>query len=857
MVYKRILFPIFNQITKVSNILISQILLKWMNKLEKKDKEFYIKKMKENVIYDLLYPENETRNKQKRKLSNVNTNDDSEEITRVQKLSLKKFFKSECEFKMVNINGKTRLLKRLLIFDSSDKIFCHEYRPHPHKSNIFYCNGCRKKNKNVRAKIDKNENLQVQDKKHVCKKLRYSLEKYFDPKIIRKPNYEILEDTNTTSGKALIIFNPNDKTQCHEFRWRNCHKLFYCSKCDATVKVGSAANGNEFIEVFKQNHECQYHPYDREKYYKFKNFVVAPNFEIQNEIIGGKQRKILVIFDQNEKTKCYIYTLKKELYYCKKCWMQRITVSAKLQQNSDGENYIVLSNKKHVCEPEKYQMNDDIILRHPNFKIMEETSNGIPKLFIFDSRDKNLCFVFSQVNANKHCNRYECCRCNNILNNKCEKNAGSNEVFFIYLCKNKNGEYFIQMKNNQKHLCKPRKYEPEKYEPKIADNYFYYRKIAYPGLIFVAIIHSTDSSLCYPFSYLKHLNNLHCLNCEKLRKFFIIPIPKIDENGKEYFVHDSEKHICKPVKISTFETPEFKRLERNEITFKEKEKCLPNKKKEVKIDESRILRLPNFELRPNLRGNPEGKLIIFDKNDKSMCYEYTPEKKNYFRCYNCKIKKHHVTIKIHFDEEKNEKFVELLENEHICDPIKDEFKDKIIKSSNFMVIDRNDEKRATRIIVFTSEAKEFYYELYYVVSQKCFECSPCRHLKKTVGVKLYKNANGEEYLLKMKNEHVCTPKKYDPKKFEPNKKIPASLFQLYKNRKGEENKRLIIFTSEKKNLIYEYYFERSSFRCSKCRSQNKFVTAKLITENVENFIELSKAEHICKPIKYDPKNYKK
>uniref|UniRef100_A0A914PSZ8 Uncharacterized protein n=1 Tax=Panagrolaimus davidi TaxID=227884 RepID=A0A914PSZ8_9BILA len=59
LIYNRILLPILNQITKVSNIVISQILLKWINKLETNDKEMYIKMMKESGIYDLIYPKNE------------------------------------------------------------------------------------------------------------------------------------------------------------------------------------------------------------------------------------------------------------------------------------------------------------------------------------------------------------------------------------------------------------------------------------------------------------------------------------------------------------------------------------------------------------------------------------------------------------------------------------------------------------------------------------------------------------------------------------------------------------------------------------------------------------------------------
>uniref|UniRef100_A0A914Q072 Uncharacterized protein n=1 Tax=Panagrolaimus davidi TaxID=227884 RepID=A0A914Q072_9BILA len=59
LIYNRILFPILNQITKVSNVVVFQILLKWINKLETNDKDMYIKMLKESGIYDLIYPKND------------------------------------------------------------------------------------------------------------------------------------------------------------------------------------------------------------------------------------------------------------------------------------------------------------------------------------------------------------------------------------------------------------------------------------------------------------------------------------------------------------------------------------------------------------------------------------------------------------------------------------------------------------------------------------------------------------------------------------------------------------------------------------------------------------------------------
>uniref|UniRef100_A0A914P2Z0 Uncharacterized protein n=1 Tax=Panagrolaimus davidi TaxID=227884 RepID=A0A914P2Z0_9BILA len=329
-------------------------------------------------------------------------------------------------------------------------------------------------------------------------------------------------------------------------------------------------------------------------------------------------------------------------------------------QNCDGENYVILSKNEHVCEMVKYepQKMNDIILRAPYIHVMEKTSNGTPKVFVFDSADKSLCHIFSKFTGEK--NRYQCLGCRECL----QKSKG---IFTIYLCKDENGEYFVQMKNNQKHVCQPRKYEPEKYEATKCEKYFYYRNEKFPNSVNVAIFDSNDSTFCYPFSYQKALNNFRCSNCRKLKKKYSITFPKIDENGKEYFIHDPKKHICKPIKISSIQkTSKFILLERKDIVFNEKANT-----KEAKIDDTRILKLPNFEFRQSKNGKHDGKLVIFDTNDKSLCYEYYfVTRIKCFICLNCQKKKHRVTAKVHLNNETNEKFIELSNDEHVCEPKK-------------------------------------------------------------------------------------------------------------------------------------------------------------------------------------------
>uniref|UniRef100_A0A914PES9 Uncharacterized protein n=1 Tax=Panagrolaimus davidi TaxID=227884 RepID=A0A914PES9_9BILA len=220
--------------------------------------------MKDDKIFHLIFPYEE---EQTRKQSD-NQNDllTAAEKIGVRNLSSKKYVKNFCEFEIVNVNGKNKLLKRLLLFTSSDKQFCYEYSQHPYKPNIFHCIECRKKKTSILARIDQNnEILHLQDKEHVCEKLQYSADKYFDLQIIRKPNYEILHNCNTKGGKVLFIFNQKDKSQCHEFRWRNYSKFFFCVKCNLNIKIYNESTENEYIEMFKLKHECEFRPYNPEK----------------------------------------------------------------------------------------------------------------------------------------------------------------------------------------------------------------------------------------------------------------------------------------------------------------------------------------------------------------------------------------------------------------------------------------------------------------------------------------------------------------------------------------------------------------------------------------------------------------
>uniref|UniRef100_A0AC35GGI2 Uncharacterized protein n=1 Tax=Panagrolaimus sp. PS1159 TaxID=55785 RepID=A0AC35GGI2_9BILA len=285
-IYQRFLFPIFNE-----NSTAPKLLIKWMNKLEKRDKEFYIEILKNDNIFQHIYTNGETSDK-----ADVEKNGE----------------------KGVGIQRKRRFCKANMGETTNDD---KENNP------MFFDALVAENTKtNVYAKIDQNEALYLQNKQHVCTQIKYSSDRYFDLKIINKPNYQILENTNTKTGKVLIIFNPKDRTQCHEFRWENATQTFLCRSCRMNVKVKTFSKEKEYVELPQLNHKCPFRPY-----FKFNNFVLAPDFEFRTKMIDKRQRKNLIIFDANDKTKCFIYYFhsRSKLYICTKCKEKRLQVSAK------------------------------------------------------------------------------------------------------------------------------------------------------------------------------------------------------------------------------------------------------------------------------------------------------------------------------------------------------------------------------------------------------------------------------------------------------------------------------------------------------------------------------------------------
>uniref|UniRef100_A0A914QHI0 Uncharacterized protein n=1 Tax=Panagrolaimus davidi TaxID=227884 RepID=A0A914QHI0_9BILA len=764
---------------------------------------------------------------------------------------------------MVTVKVKCGIQRRLIIFTTAEKEMCYEYTC---KNQIYCCFECRKQHKRITAitgyddKKDE-EYVKLINKEHFCEPIPYHPEKYTEIITLKKPGYKFFDNCSTLTRRILYIFHPNNRNLCYKYYWRTLTGKFYCHGChvkkkDTTAEIFNENKENEFIRLLHTDHICEYINFEPEKYTSFYNFVTKPDFEIQTKIGNGNKK--LIIFDKNDRSLCYIYYDCKKCFKCVKCHEKNKTVFAKLCQNSEGEEYIILSNAPHVCTPRKYiPQPKSIILQPPNIELIL-SKEGQKMLYVYTSNDRSQCYLFKPVRKNE--DRLKCNGCSNLLKVRLRKRKSDEivdgKVVHAYLFKEDNSadDYYVRMKADQKHLCKPQKTYVAKVPEPItiqSNEYFLFKqKHKNKELLYLGVYLKHDKKLCYKYWYDSKHKLFACGACHHSEGHVRVTA-KLQQNseGNEFILASGAKHICKPNKVSTIKQIKgITILEKSGLNFAE------NVKKNKSIKEEGILKPPNFELHRSVTGVKDGKLVVFKEDDKNLCYNYFFNKRDSsFLCLKCWKMKNRVRADLRIDEESGEKFVELGKNEHCCDPIKYEPEKELIEDSNFMVLNRESKTESAKLIVFTSPSKEFCYEYVLRKSRNIFSCYACEILKRNVSAQIHKNENGQEFVQTFKNEHICQPKIFKPEKYEL-KILPKSQFFLCTNSRGKANSKIIVFDQEKIGYCYEYYKTRNLFLCTKCLSKFKKHTTAKLSEDGEQ-LELASAQHLCKSIEFHPEKY--
>ena len=358
------------------------------------------------------------------------------------------------------------------------------------------------------------------------------------------------------------------------------------------------------------------------------------------------------------------------------------------------------------------------------------------KLFIFDDQRNDFGYEFSHLyNDVFHCLG-------------CPASEKKNHKVTVKLCQKESGEYYVRMRPNQIHFCEQRKYEPHRLEDKIISlsNFKFYQTKEMQHLV---VMCSDDPTRCYDYKLIE--NRFICHGCKEKSVISSAKVFK-DTDNKEFIRLGRVGHVCTPIKFSTI--AHFEMLEHSELNLDDPPKTT------VKIDESKIIKEADFELRRNKYGTPDSRLIVILPHDRSLCYEYFYRKHpNQFYCCKCRT----VFAKFYFDDA-GKQYLKAGEKEHTCEPVKYESEKLIIKAPDFIIYNPNSSYFTQKLIIFTSPDHQLCYHYTWITVHKKFYCKACYAVRKKVTAKIQVDEKGAEYIQLSRMNHVCSPIQYIPEK---------------------------------------------------------------------------------------------
>uniref|UniRef100_A0A914P8E4 Uncharacterized protein n=1 Tax=Panagrolaimus davidi TaxID=227884 RepID=A0A914P8E4_9BILA len=660
-------------------------------------------------------------------------------------------------------------------------------------------------------------------------------------KKINKKDYELVNGLINGEKKTRLVIFESDRKFCYEYFWNANDKSFRCCGCTSLRNrrvraiIHNANTENEYVE-FNPGHICQAREYANLKIFSKNQIVHAPDFELQTIRKNGNERKNLIIFDTTNRTLCYKYSVSiMPTFVCQKCAYQGHKVRAYLRVDENDTEYVVLGIEDHICDLSQYipvNANNDIIYEPSLFQLFSQKKK--PKLFIFQSMERKLGYLFSHLKENV----YHCLGCAKI--------PGAAKQITVELCQYERNENYVRMNGTLQHVCKVREYQPQKWKEIFVHppNFFFYTKgTKHPQMV---IYCTEDKNFCYDYKHIGK-NIMKCKECHR-RKHYQSALVLQDSDGREYLQLGANEHICKPVEYEYVEGGGFTVLPSSGIVY---QKQLSRKS----VDQSKIVKSDGFTLASENGILTNGtKLYVYNKTDNSLCYKYSFQNRSKrFRCLKCHLLNLTVSAKLCTNEEDNTKYLELGENDHKCEAEKYDPKDISKKITDFIVYEPNKKFKTSKLVVFTSSNHLTCYVYSFCNTRKYFICHECLSSKqrKIVSTKIFKDEkNGQDYVLFNKQNHICKPIKYNPMDYEELPKIPSSRFELLPNLWGTPNSRLFIFDVKNPNLCYEFSKYGQNFECRKCLehpNRKKYTRANLIKNDTgESFIEMDETQHICK-----------
>ena len=475
----------------------------------------------------------------------------------------------------------------------------------------------------------------------------------------------------------------------------------------------------------------------------------------------------------------------------------------------------------------------NMIVKKPDYKITEEYINGVrgqpcKRLIIIEQQNRDLCYKYAKYKGK---NRYYCCGCKAQGGGSCSKAVIKNQG---------TPDEYVEIYDTT-HTCALCPIVESKFFSKILAPDYEIQKYVTFGKEFqkLIIFDPDDRKLCYEFRLSS--NVFRCRKCSALKAYVSAKLCQ-DENGEEYIRHSKTEHVCSPVPYKPAPNPEINKLDSSKFVYKEK-------------------------------SDGHGRLYIFASDNRKLCYKYAKTVKTDYYCMGCKqIRSADIARVNLMKNEAGEHYVLIKNPNHLCQPSPfEEEVETLVQLPNFQFYNDERKKAVPNFLLFHRKNRKLCYDYRFESGHQSYYCSRCKGARPSA--KVFKNEDGSEFLRLGATKHTCKPMQYSEVKkrnkefvilkgtgieFEKLKRkcggkgrIEAGDFELQRNKLGVLDAKLVIFRSMDRSLCYEYHYSDTlrKYRCCEC-TPKKIVTAKYFEE--ENFVQLGKCEHICKPRRYEP-----
>ena len=178
---------------------------------------------------------------------------------------------------------------------------------------------------------------------------------------------------------------------------------------------------------------------------------------------------------------------------------------------------------------------------------------------------------------------------------------------------------------------------------------------------------------------------------------------------------------------------------------------------------------------------------------------------------------------------------------------------QIVKASDFK-ISRLYGSKTHCLFIFTSDDRKLSYKYSYNEKRDQYSCLACLKKKKFVTARMFKDANGNDYLKLKDAPHICEPQEHVTEEVTI---IESSNFEetVCRDVRGVERKCLFIYTSDDRRICYKYHYveDRDVYLCSSCQNKKgkTWVIARVCqTDDGSSYVKLGDNPHLCEPQEY-------